>query len=54
MTDEWSKFLDARMELIKAAIREGKTQHEIADMIGVSGIQAHMLYHSAQRMLEKV
>jgi hypothetical protein len=51
MTNEWSKFLDARMELIKAAIRSGKTQNEIADMIGVSGIQALMLYNSAQHML---
>lgn len=51
MTNEWTKFLDARMDLIKAAIRDGKSQQEIADMIGVSGIQALMLYNSAQRML---
>lgn len=49
MTDEWGKFLDARMELIKRFRKEGKHAHEIFDLLTVSPMQVQMLCLTADR-----
>lgn len=52
MEKAWEKYLDARFELIKAALKAGQDHDDIHDLLEISYTQTKLLCANAQRELD--
>lgn len=53
MEQAWEKYLDARFELIKAALKAGQDHDDIHDLLEISYLQTKLLCTNAQRELDE-
>ncbi len=52
MEQAWEKYLDARFELIKAALKAGQDHDYIHDLLEINYLQTKLLCTNAQRELD--
>lgn len=52
MEQAWEKYLDARFELIKAALKAGQDHDDVHDLLEINYMQTKLLCANAKRELE--
>ena len=52
MEQAWENYLNARFELIKAALKNGQDHDNVNDLLEISYMQTKLLCDNAKRELE--
>lgn len=52
MEQAWENYLNARFELIKAALKAGQDHDDIHDLLEINYLQTKLLCANAQRELD--